>query len=113
MSNKIALITGASRGLGKSMALHLAAQGIDVIFTYRTQQQEAENVAQQIQQAGAKSAALPLDVSQISTFADFRQRLEQRSSNSGDVILSIFWLTMPVLVPMLLLPKPVNSNSIS
>jgi len=77
MSNKIALITGASRGLGKSMALHLAAQGVDVVVTYRSQQDEANDVVKQIEQTGARAAALPLDVSQTSSFTHFRTALEQ------------------------------------
>lgn len=77
MSNKIALITGASRGLGKSMALHLAAQGVDVVVTYRSQQDEANDVVKQIEQTGAQAAALPLDVSQTSSFTHFRTALEQ------------------------------------
>ncbi|KAA0261973.1 SDR family NAD(P)-dependent oxidoreductase [Hafnia alvei] len=77
MSNKIALITGASRGLGKSMALHLAAQGVDVVVTYRSQQDEANDVVKQIEQTGAQAAALPLDVSQTSSFTHLRTALEQ------------------------------------
>lgn len=77
MSNKIALITGANRGLGKSMALHLAAQGVDVVVTYRSQQDEANDVVKQIEQTGAQAAALPLDVSQTSSFTHFRTALEQ------------------------------------
>ena len=42
---KIAVITGASRGLGRSMALHLAAQGVDVVGTYRSNAAEGTAVA--------------------------------------------------------------------
>ena len=41
---KIALVTGASRGLGKDMALALAKKGIDVVITYQTKKEEAETM---------------------------------------------------------------------
>ena len=41
---KIALVTGGSRGLGKSMSLHIAAKGNDVILTYNSKKAEAEDV---------------------------------------------------------------------
>lgn len=50
--NKIALITGGSRGLGKSMALALAKKGIDVMLTYHTNNEAADNVVAEIQSLG-------------------------------------------------------------
>jgi len=47
--NRIALITGGSRGLGKDMALRLAQSGCDVIITYRSKLEEANNVGSQIE----------------------------------------------------------------
>lgn len=44
MSRKIALITGASRGLGKNAALHLATQGFDIIGTYHSKAFEAQTL---------------------------------------------------------------------
>jgi NAD(P)-dependent dehydrogenase (short-subunit alcohol dehydrogenase family) len=71
----IALITGGSRGLGKSMALSLAAHGTDVVLTYRSNKAEAEAVAAAIQQLGRRAVALPLDVGKASTFAAFADQL--------------------------------------
>jgi NAD(P)-dependent dehydrogenase (short-subunit alcohol dehydrogenase family) len=72
MSNsKIALVTGGSRGLGKSMALHLAQKGIDVIITYHSQQAEAASVVAQIQAQGQRAAALQLDASHVASFDGF------------------------------------------
>lgn len=69
--SKIAVVTGGSRGLGKNMALRLATNGIDIILTYRSRQDEAEAVVRDIEQLGRKAAALPLDTSLVSTFDDF------------------------------------------
>jgi len=71
MSSKIAIVTGGSRGLGRNTALALAGQGVDVIFTYRSNQVEAQAVAQQIEQAGRQALALQLDVARSDTLDAF------------------------------------------
>jgi NAD(P)-dependent dehydrogenase (short-subunit alcohol dehydrogenase family) len=76
-SSPIALITGASRGLGKSMALHLADRGTDVVLTYRTGAQEASAVVQAIQGKGRKAVALQLDVGDSKSFAGFAVVLKE------------------------------------
>ncbi|MFT3794085.1 SDR family NAD(P)-dependent oxidoreductase [Flavobacterium sp.] len=75
MQNKIALVTGGSRGLGKNMALALAAKGIDILLTYNSQQAEAENVVSEIESLGRKAAALQLNVADSKTFDGFFQNV--------------------------------------
>lgn len=73
MQQKIALITGASRGLGRSMAQHLAAQGVDVIGTYNKSADEAAAVARAVESKGQRAVMLPLDVRRTDTFAAFAE----------------------------------------
>lgn len=68
---KIVLVTGGSRGLGKSMSLHLAAKGNDVIFTYNSKKSDADDVVFQIEKMGRKALALELDVSDHKSFDGF------------------------------------------
>jgi 3-oxoacyl-[acyl-carrier protein] reductase len=63
LSGKIALVTGASRGLGKAMALALAEAGTDVAVNFRTQAEAAEAVRQTIRATGRKCIAIQADVS--------------------------------------------------
>jgi NAD(P)-dependent dehydrogenase (short-subunit alcohol dehydrogenase family) len=70
-SNKIALVTGGSRGLGKDMALQLADKGFNVAITYHSQQGEAEKVVAAIKAKGKKAFALQLDVADSKTFDGF------------------------------------------
>ncbi len=72
---KIALVTGGSRGLGKSMALHLAQSGVDVILTYNTKKAEAEAVAEEIRQMGRKAAVLQLDMANLRAFDAFIEQV--------------------------------------
>ncbi|HMU47563.1 MAG TPA: SDR family oxidoreductase [Chitinophagaceae bacterium] len=62
MSRKIALVTGGSRGLGKNMAINIAKKGLDVIITYRSKKEEAEQVISDLETLGKKAVALKLDL---------------------------------------------------
>lgn len=73
---KIALITGGSRGLGRNAALHLARRGIDSILTFRSRQDEAQAVIDEIERLGGRAAALRLDVGDSATFPAFAQALK-------------------------------------
>ena len=71
MNRKIALITGASRGLGKNTALHLAAQGIDIIGTYHSRATEAQAVVSEVEKLDGRAVMLQLDVSNSAGFDAF------------------------------------------
>lgn len=72
---RIAIITGGSRGLGRNAALKLAEAGTDVVITYRSNRAEADNVVAEIRKHGRRAAALQLDVSKASTFDSFAAQL--------------------------------------
>jgi NAD(P)-dependent dehydrogenase (short-subunit alcohol dehydrogenase family) len=71
MNGKIAVITGASRGLGRNMALKLGARGVGIIATYNRSAAGADSLVSDIAAAGGKAAALKLDVAKSETFAAF------------------------------------------
>lgn len=67
----IALVTGGSRGLGRSTVLALARRGVDVIFTYHSRVEEAEAVRAEIAALGRTGLALQLDAGRSATFPAF------------------------------------------
>lgn len=79
---KIALVTGGSRGLGKDMALRLADKGIDVLLTYNSKQDEANEVVAQIEQKGQRAAALQLNVGDTASFARFFEQVKTTLSQT-------------------------------
>jgi NAD(P)-dependent dehydrogenase (short-subunit alcohol dehydrogenase family) len=75
--NKIALVTGGSRGLGKNMALALAKKGIDVVLTYNTKKEAADKVVAEIQSLGQKAFSFQLDTGNIKLFDNFIKQLTE------------------------------------
>ncbi|MFD4232082.1 SDR family NAD(P)-dependent oxidoreductase [Streptomyces sp. NPDC058545] len=69
---KVAIVTGASSGIGRSTAIEIAKSGSGVILTYSTNAQGGLETAATIEKEGGTAVALPLDVSEAGTFAAFR-----------------------------------------
>lgn len=70
-NNRIAVITGGSRGLGKSAALHLASAGWNIVITYQHRAEAAQETVAAITALGRRAVALPLDTGKTATFKAF------------------------------------------
>lgn len=82
--SKIALVTGGSRGLGKNMAISLAKKGVDIIITYNSNKQKADEAVAEIQSLGQKAIAFQLDTGNVKAFAEFfRQVTEHLEEHTG------------------------------
>ena len=75
MSAKLAIVTGASRGLGRSMAIHLARRGVCVLGTYRSSADEAEAVVRSIESDGGRAVMARLDLSDMTSVRSFTAAL--------------------------------------
>lgn len=69
--NKIVLVTGGSRGLGKNAAIHLAKKGLNVILTYQSKKEDADKTVTELKEIGVSAVALQLDVADSKTFDSF------------------------------------------
>ncbi|MET0635333.1 MAG: SDR family oxidoreductase [Chitinophagaceae bacterium] len=69
--SKIVLVTGGSRGIGKSIAINAAKRGIGVILTYNNRPDQAKLVVDEINSSGGKAFALQLEAGNITTFGNF------------------------------------------
>ncbi|MCE9881472.1 MAG: SDR family NAD(P)-dependent oxidoreductase [Hafnia paralvei] len=73
---KVAVITGGSRGLGRSTVINLAKRGVHSIFTFNSREQEAKEVTQAATEAGAKAIAIHLDTANIAGFDAFATQVK-------------------------------------
>lgn len=98
MKNKIAIITGGSRGLGRNTAVNLAQRGVDQIFTYHSNKKEADALIREAEELGRKAAGLRLDTGDIRSFDGFvaevrktlqswgRDRFDYLVNNAGNAL---------------------------
>lgn len=90
--DRVAVITGASRGIGRNTAVNLARRGLSVIFTYHSNQTEAETLIHETKATGRKAAAFRLDTGDISSFDGFvaavRETLESWGRERFDYLVN-------------------------
>ena len=92
MENKVALVTGASRGIGRACALKLAENGYDICVNYNSNEQKAAEVVAAIEKTGRKAAAFKADTADLKAVQNmFREinkifgRLDVLVNNAGVV----------------------------
>lgn len=82
-NRRVVLVTGGSRGLGRSASIALAERGMDVIFTYHRNEAAAADVVREIARRGGRAAALQLDTGDTDRFERFAAQVDERLGRDG------------------------------
>ena len=82
LTGKTALVTGATRGIGRAIALRFAAEGADVAFTYRSQHEAAQSLVAELEAAGVKAMAFASDAA---SFEDAHKVVEEVKASFGRI----------------------------
>jgi NAD(P)-dependent dehydrogenase (short-subunit alcohol dehydrogenase family) len=72
---KTAIVTGGSRGLGREMVLNLAKEQHNIIFSYHSQKEKADEVIEEVKQFGVKAVAFPYDANDLKSGEEFLQNV--------------------------------------
>lgn len=88
MPGRKALVTGAARGIGRAVAIGLAADGLDVAVAYRSSEQDAERTAELVRRAGRKAFTLAGDVTDPAAAAGLVNTAE-RELGRVDVLVNV------------------------
>ena len=88
--DRVAIITGGSRGLGRNTAINLARRGVNILFTYRANQKEADSLIGEVEAIGRKAAAFRLDTGDIHAFDGFVVDV-RKTLNAWGAIASTIW----------------------
>ncbi|WP_022853796.1 3-oxoacyl-[acyl-carrier-protein] reductase [Thermodesulfatator atlanticus] len=97
LENRIALVTGASRGIGRAIALALAKEGADVIVNYASSAEAAKEVVSEIKALGRKAIALKFDVA---SFDEVQNAVKEAEENFGpiDILVNNAGITRDTLL---------------
>ena len=100
LQDKIAIVTGASRGIGAAIAVELASQGAKVVVNHRDSAAQAETVVAQIVAAGGQALAIQADVS---VFADAQRLVKETLDHFGrvDILVNNAGTTRDTLLMMM------------
>ncbi|MEL6405711.1 MAG: SDR family oxidoreductase [Chloroflexota bacterium] len=92
LENKVALVTGGNRNIGRETALALASRGADVVITYHQQQHSAEQTVQDLQALGVRAKAIQVDLTgttELGRFIqDFNEVLTEWDRSDFDILIN-------------------------
>ena len=100
LEGRVAIVTGASRGIGRAIALELAGRGASVIVNFNSSQPAAEEVVRQIEEAGGRAKAVKADVS---NFAEAQELVKYAVEMFGglDILINNAGITRDMLIMMM------------
>jgi 3-oxoacyl-[acyl-carrier protein] reductase len=97
LQNKIAVVTGASRGIGAAIAKRLARDGATVVVNYKSNEEAAQSVVSEIENAGGKALAIAADIADIMEVRRMFSQIEGEFSHVDILVNNAGWAEWRVL----------------